>query len=37
MTTWDIFTGSPAVPPGALAEMAALRAALPAARAAIAS
>ena len=29
MTVWDVFTGSPAVPPGALAELAALRAALP--------
>jgi hypothetical protein len=29
MTTWDVFTGSASVPPGALAELAALRAALP--------
>ena len=30
MTTWDVFTGSASVPPGAPAELAALRAALPA-------
>ena len=30
MTTWDVFTGSASVPPGALADLAALRAALPA-------
>ena len=29
MTTWDVFTGSATVPPGALTELAALRAALP--------
>jgi len=29
VTTWDVFTGSASVPPGALAELAALRAALP--------
>jgi hypothetical protein len=29
VTTWDVFTGSATVPPGALAELAALRAALP--------
>ena len=29
MNRWDVVTGSPAVPPGALAELAALRAALP--------
>ncbi|MGA2831214.1 MAG: hypothetical protein ABSF03_34470 [Streptosporangiaceae bacterium] len=29
MNGWDVFTGSAAVPPGALAELAALRAALP--------
>jgi hypothetical protein len=30
VTTWDVFTGSASVPPGALAKLAALRAALPA-------
>ena len=29
MSTWDVFTGSATVPPGALTELAALRAALP--------
>ena len=29
MTGWDVFTGRPAVPPGILAELTALRAALP--------
>ena len=29
MTRWDVFTGSPTVPSGALTELAALRAALP--------
>jgi hypothetical protein len=29
MTTWDVLTGSASVPPGALDELAALRAALP--------
>ncbi len=29
MTVWDVFTGRPGVPPGMLAELAALRAALP--------
>jgi hypothetical protein len=29
VTTWDVFTGSATVPPGALTELAALRAALP--------
>ena len=29
MSTWDAFTGAATVPPGALAELAALRAALP--------
>jgi hypothetical protein len=29
MNTWDVFTGSATVPPGALTELAALRAALP--------
>jgi hypothetical protein len=29
VTTWDVLAGSAAVPPGALAELAALRAALP--------
>ena len=28
MTTWDVFTGSATVPPGALTELAALRAVL---------
>ena len=29
MTGWDVFTGQPSLPPGMLAELAALRAALP--------
>ncbi len=29
MNSWDVFTGAPVLPPGALAELAALRAALP--------
>ena len=29
MSTWDVFTGSATVPPGALTELAALRSALP--------
>ena len=29
MTGWDVFTGQPSLPPGTLAELAALRTALP--------